>query len=65
MRVLAAAGTLVLVALVSRIAGAGAFDAYPRLELAAGLPEAVLCAGLLAAALLPFAGRSARLGVGG
>jgi len=63
--VLAAACSVVLVAFAGKLTGAGAFDAYPRLELAAGVPELVLCAGLLAAALLPFAGRSARMGVGG
>ena len=56
---------MLLVALAGRVAGAGAFEVYPRLEIAAGVPELFLCVGLLAAALLPFAGRSARMGVGG
>ena len=37
-------------------------QAYPRLEVPFGPPEAALCALLLAGAAVPFAGRAARLG---
>jgi energy-coupling factor transport system permease protein len=63
LRVAAAAALIALAAIAGRIAGVGDVQAYPRLELAFGPPEAVLCALLLAGAALPFAGRAARLGV--
>jgi energy-coupling factor transport system permease protein len=62
-RVAAAAGSIALVAIAFRGAGAGGVETYPRIEIALGPPEVVLCALLLAAVALPFAGRSARLGV--
>jgi energy-coupling factor transport system permease protein len=54
-----AAAAVVLVALGAwaLAAGAAGFDAYPRLRVAAGGREALLCAAILAAALLPFADR--------
>ena len=62
-RLCAAAGLLAAGAVAARAAGAGGVEQYPRLEIALGAPEAVLCALILLAAALPFAGRSARLGV--
>lgn len=62
-RLCAAAGLLAVGAVAARAAGAGGVEQYPRLEIALGAPEAVLCALILLAAALPFAGRSARLGV--
>ncbi len=38
-------------------------EVYPRIDIAAGPPEALLCVLLLASVALPFAGRGARLGV--
>ena len=46
-----------------RSAGARRGEPYPRLELALGPPEIALCCLVLGAAALPFAGRSARMGV--
>ena len=62
-RVGAAALVVALGAIAARAAGAGAVEAYPRLELSVGPPEAALVALLLAGAALPFAGPAARLGV--
>jgi energy-coupling factor transport system permease protein len=45
------------------VAGAASFESYPRLEIAVGPPEIALCCLVLGAAALPFAGRSARMGV--
>jgi hypothetical protein len=60
----AASALLVAVAAVgSKAAGTGALETYPSLEVAAGPAELALCAAVLAGALLPFAGRAARLGV--
>ena len=63
LRVAGAAVAVAAGALAARIAGAGAMQAYPRLEVPFGPPEAALCALLLAGAAVPFAGRAARLGV--
>jgi energy-coupling factor transport system permease protein len=41
----------------ARIAGVADFDAYPRLHMAAGPAEALLCLALAAVALAPFADR--------
>ena len=60
----AAAALLAVGALAGRIAGAGAVSEYPRLEVGLGPAELALCALLLAGVALPFAGPSARLGVG-
>jgi energy-coupling factor transport system permease protein len=62
----AAGATLVVAAAVGgAAAGLGAVETYPRVEVAFGPPEAVLCILLLAGAAVPFAGRRARLGVAG
>jgi energy-coupling factor transport system permease protein len=45
------------------LAGVASVEPYPRLTLDLGAPEATLCATILVAAAIPFAGRSARLGV--
>jgi energy-coupling factor transport system permease protein len=63
LRVLAAALLVALSTLAMKLAGAASVEAYPRLTLETGAPELVLAATLLAAGLLPFAGRSGRLGV--
>jgi energy-coupling factor transport system permease protein len=62
-RVAAAAAAVAVAAGILKLAGAGAVELYPRTEIAVGPPEALLCAALLGAAALPFAGRGARLGV--
>jgi len=62
-RVARAALLIAAAAVAGRLAGAGAFAPYPRLSVAAGVPELVLCGALVAGALAPFAGRRARLGV--
>jgi len=62
-RVALAAATVAVVAVAFALVGAGRVETYPRIEVASGAPEAVLCALLLGAAALPFAGRAARLGV--
>lgn len=63
LRVAGAAATIAVAAIVFKAAGSGEVVVYPRIEVAAGPPEALLCALLLAAVALPFAGRGARLGV--
>jgi energy-coupling factor transport system permease protein len=62
-RVASAAALVAVGAVAGKVAGAGAVEAYPRLELALGPAELVLVALLLAGAVAPFAGRRARLGV--
>jgi energy-coupling factor transport system permease protein len=62
-RVGSAAVLVALAAVGFAVAGVGAVETYPRVDVAFGAGEAVLCALLLASAALPFAGRSARLGV--
>lgn len=44
-------------AIVGRLSGAAAFDSYPRIELVLDPGTFALCAGLLAAVLLPFCDR--------
>lgn len=62
-RVAVAAAAIALSAIVFKAAGVGDVVLYPRIEIAFGAPELLLCALLLAATALPFAGRGARLGV--
>jgi energy-coupling factor transport system permease protein len=54
-----AAGAIAITAITvaALVAGTARFEAYPRLEMAAGPAQAVLCLALAAAALLPFADR--------
>jgi hypothetical protein len=51
-------------AVVLRVAGAGWVQEYPTLEMPLGAAEVAVCGLVLAGAALPFAGRTARLGVG-
>jgi len=63
LRVAAAAAAVAVGSLGARIAGVGAMEFYPRLEMPVGPPDLALCLLLLGAAAVPFAGRAARLGV--
>lgn len=63
LRVALAAVAIATLAIGVRLAGAGGFDPYPELSVAAGAAEVGLCGGLLLLPLAPFAGPSARLGV--
>jgi energy-coupling factor transport system permease protein len=58
-----AAIAVVAGAVAGRLAGAGAVQSYPTLQLAAGPDELAIACALIALAALPFAGASARLGV--
>jgi energy-coupling factor transport system permease protein len=58
-----AAGLLAAGAVTASVVGTASFESYPRLELALGPAEIALCCLVLGAAALPFAGRSARMGV--
>jgi energy-coupling factor transport system permease protein len=49
------AAAIIVAAACARVAGAGAFETYPRIELDAGPITLALCAGLIALASLPFA----------
>ena len=62
-RVAIAAAVAAGAAVAAKLAGVGAVEAYPRLEITAGAPEAALCLALIGAAAAPFAGRAARMGV--
>jgi energy-coupling factor transport system permease protein len=62
-RVMAAAVLVLAGAVALRASGAGWVEQYPALRVALGAPEVIVCAIVLAGAALPFAGRSARLGV--
>jgi energy-coupling factor transport system permease protein len=63
LRVAAAAALLALGSVTFSVLGAASFESYPRLELGIGPMEIALCFLVLGAAALPFAGRSARMGV--
>jgi energy-coupling factor transport system permease protein len=58
-----AAAAIAALAVGTRIAGIGGFEAYPALELALGPAEAAVAAALVLLALAPFAAPAARLGV--
>jgi energy-coupling factor transport system permease protein len=62
-RVAATAAAIALTAVATRVLGAGDFDAYPSLELAAAPADLAAVALLPLFALAPFAGTRARLGV--
>ena len=62
-RLAAAAAALAAAAIGARIAGAAEFGLYPLIEIPVGTLDLVLCGALLGSALLPLAGRTARLGV--
>lgn len=63
LRVAAAAVAIAAGALAGALAGVGSVEPYPALAVETGLVEVALSAGILAAALSPFAGRAARMGV--
>jgi energy-coupling factor transport system permease protein len=48
---------ILLAAVAARIAGAGAFDTYPRISMETGLLTLALCAALIGLAAVPFAVR--------
>jgi energy-coupling factor transport system permease protein len=54
---LASALSLIGLALLGRLAGAAAFDAYPEVHARLAPDTLAVCAGVLAATLLPFADR--------
>lgn len=62
-RVAGAAALIALAAAVGVAAGVGGAEVYPRVAIALGPGELALCALVLGAASVPFAGRAARLGV--
>ncbi len=62
-RVAACAVAIALTAVVTRVAGAGAFDAYPSLEVGSAPADVATLVLLPLFALAPFAGAGARLGV--
>jgi energy-coupling factor transport system permease protein len=62
-RVAVAAVAVAAAAVAFKLVGAGAVEVYPRIAIAVGAPELLLCASIAAAVALPFAGRGARLGV--
>lgn len=63
LRVAASAALVALAGVAGRLAGAGEVTEYPTLAIALGPPELAVVAIVLSAGALPFAGRSARLGV--
>ncbi|MEA2348033.1 MAG: energy-coupling factor transport system permease protein [Thermoleophilaceae bacterium] len=63
MAVACATAGIVALAVLTLFMGAGSVVAYPRFQMAMGLPEIMLAAAIPAVALLPFAGRSGSLGV--
>ncbi|MBN1530365.1 MAG: energy-coupling factor transporter transmembrane protein EcfT [Thermoleophilaceae bacterium] len=62
-RLAAAAGSIVLLAIAGRIAGIARIETYPELRIEIGPPELALAAAIVTLAAAPFAGRAARLGV--
>jgi energy-coupling factor transport system permease protein len=62
-RVAGAAGVIALVAVLGAVLGVGSVEPYPSLEIETGGTEVVLSGVILLAALSPFAGRGARMGV--
>jgi energy-coupling factor transport system permease protein len=62
-RVGGAAAAIAVAAVAGAIAGLGTVEAYPTLEIETGAPEVALSAGVVLLALVPFAGRAARMGV--
>ncbi len=62
-RVAGAALAIGLLSVAGAIAGVGSVEPYPSLQVETGGIEVVLSALVLASALVPFAGRAARMGV--
>jgi energy-coupling factor transport system permease protein len=63
-RVAGAAGVIALVGVVGAVLGVGSVEPYPSLEIETGGTEVLLGGVILLAALSPFAGRGAHMGVG-
>jgi energy-coupling factor transport system permease protein len=63
-RAAGAAGVIALLAVVGAVLGVGSVEPYPSLEIETGATEVLLGGVILLAALSPFAGRGARMGVG-
>lgn len=63
LRLAAAALALSLAAVALAVAGAGDFELYPRLDIPVTTLDMAVCAAVMGCALLPLAGRRARLGV--
>jgi energy-coupling factor transport system permease protein len=63
-RAAGAAGVIAVVAVVGAVLGVGSVEPYPSLEIETGATEVLLGGVILLAALSPFAGRGARMGVG-
>jgi energy-coupling factor transport system permease protein len=64
LRVGGAALAIAVVALGGKVAGLAQVETYPTIAIELGPPELVLSCALLTLAVLPFAGRAARIGVG-
>jgi energy-coupling factor transport system permease protein len=62
-RVAGAAVVIALVAVVGAVVGVGSVEPYPTLEVETGGTEVLMSGLILLAALSPFAGRGARMGV--
>jgi energy-coupling factor transport system permease protein len=62
-RVAACAAAIALTSIITRVAGAGGFDAYPSLEVGAAPADVATLVLLPLFVLAPFAGARARLGV--
>jgi energy-coupling factor transport system permease protein len=62
-RVATAAAVIAVVAVAGALLGVGSVEPYPSLEIETGGTEVVLSGLILFAALSPFAGRGARMGV--
>jgi energy-coupling factor transport system permease protein len=63
LRVAGATALMAALAVAGRVAGVGEVEIYPRIDIAVGPAELALAVALPLIALLPFVGRSARLGV--
>jgi energy-coupling factor transport system permease protein len=57
------AAVLALILVAASVAGVGQFEPYPALDMPFTAADAALCALLVVAGAIPFAGRGARLGV--
>jgi len=62
-RVAAAAALIAALAVTGAVVGVGSVEPYPSLEVETGATELAISGMILLAALSPFAGRSARMGV--
>jgi energy-coupling factor transport system permease protein len=63
LRIAAMAIAVATVAIAGAAAGAGRIEAYPTIDMALGLAEIGIAVAFVALGAVPFAGRSARLGV--